>query len=134
MSDKVCDEACVLNSVTSIALNAYDCAVVTTPISSHTSNARTNFAAHIFTWGVQHGSYIIPHKVNHVFDVSYTTVVVYSRDDQKVGFYLPQNITQKPASNFIPKKLAALVRFRLAQKCLQINSKHFVRHVQSKGS
>jgi len=40
LSDEGCDEACVLNSVASTALealNTYDCAVITTPISSHTS-------------------------------------------------------------------------------------------------
>jgi len=39
--------------------------------------------------------------------------------------FQPKNITQKSASHFLFKSLAALVRHSQAQKCLKINPKPF---------
>jgi len=39
--------------------------------------------------------------------------------------FLPNNITQKPASHFPCNSLAVLVRHIQAQKCLPINAKPF---------
>ena len=44
----------------------------------------------------------------------------------KKWVFLPQNITQNPASNFLPNRLTASVRLRPAQKYLQINPKYFL--------
>jgi len=44
----------------------------------------------------------------------------------KVWGFLPKNSTYKSAKYLLSDNMAALVRHSQAQKCLQINSKHFL--------
>ena len=55
---------------------------------------------------------------------SYSMVVLYIGDHAVLGF-LAQNVTLKPASNFLHNSLAVLVRHSHAQKCLQSDPKAF---------
>ena len=57
--------------------------------------------------------------------VSYSTVVLYIRDHEDLGFPSQKKIHPNKASQLHPGTLAVLARYSQAQKCLQYDPKGF---------